>query len=351
MRHGTRIPGTRRMNGRRLSRMGVVYRAVDLNLGREVAIKVLPDAILHDPERRNRLLHEARAASTLEHPHIAVIHEVGDDNGVTFIAMELIRGEKLSDVVRRAPLPLGRALTLAIEIAEGLGRAHDKGIVHRDLKPGNVMLTDEGHAKVIDFGLAKVIEPIDSAAATISVTGPRTESGVVLGTAAYMSPEQARGGRVDHRSDIFALGVTLYETGIPGRVEPRHHARDPLPAGATAARDRRVCRSDRRGAADHQQVHREGSRRSFSGHEGPRRRFACDQAASRFCAFNRRHFGAIPGGGDNTHRSPTIPAGCDSGHPRRGGRHRSRGALVERQQTVIEGTIGDAGGRRAVLRK
>jgi len=216
------------MNGRRLSHyelieeisrggMGVVYRAVDLNLGREVAIKVLPDAILHDPERRNRLLHEARAASTLEHPHIAVIHEVGDDNGVTFIAMELIRGEKLSDVVRRAPLPLGRALTLAIEIAEGLGRAHDKGIVHRDLKPGNVMLTDEGHAKVIDFGLAKVIEPIDSAAATISVTGPRTESGVVLGTAAYMSPEQARGGRVDHRSDIFALGVTLYEmlTGRP----------------------------------------------------------------------------------------------------------------------------------------
>jgi tetratricopeptide (TPR) repeat protein/TolB-like protein/predicted Ser/Thr protein kinase len=216
------------MTGRRLSHydlveeisrggMGVVYRAVDVNLGREVAIKVLPDDILHDSGRRTRLLQEARAASTLEHPHIAVIHEVGEDEGVTFIAMELIRGEKLSDCLQRGPLPLARALTLAIEIAEGLARAHDKAIVHRDLKPANVMVTDEGHAKVIDFGLAKVVERVDSAAATASIGGPRTESGIVLGTAAYMSPEQARGARVDQRSDIFALGVTLYEmlTGRP----------------------------------------------------------------------------------------------------------------------------------------
>ena len=191
--------------------MGVVYRAVDVNLGREVAIKILPDDILHDAGRRTRLLQEARAASTLEHPHVAVIHEVGEDDGVTFIAMELIRGEKLSDALARGPLPLARALTLAVEIAEGLARAHDKGIVHRDLKPANVMVTDDGHAKVIDFGLAKMVERADSAAATMSVAAPRTESGIVLGTAAYMSPEQARGLPVDQRSDVFALGVTLYE--------------------------------------------------------------------------------------------------------------------------------------------
>jgi serine/threonine protein kinase/TolB-like protein/tetratricopeptide (TPR) repeat protein len=192
--------------------MGIVYRGVDVNLGREVAIKVLPDALVHDTAQRERLLHEARAASALEHPHIAVIHEVGEADGVTFIAMELIRGEKLSQILSRGPLPPGRALTLAVEVAEGLARAHEKGIIHRDLKPANVMVSDDGHAKIIDFGLAKV-EPVSVSdeAATASIHGPRTERGLILGTAAYMSPEQARGGRVDHRSDIFAFGVMLYE--------------------------------------------------------------------------------------------------------------------------------------------
>ena len=196
--------------------MGIVYRATDLNLGREVAIKVLPDALLHDPTRRERLLHEARAAAALEHPHIGVIHEVGESDGITFIAMELIRGEKLSETLTRGPLPQARALALATEIAEGLSRAHDKGIVHRDLKPANIIVTDDGHAKIIDFGLAKLVEQVSGDAATASIHGPRTEAGVVLGTAAYMSPEQARGSRVDHRSDIFALGATLYEM-IAGR--------------------------------------------------------------------------------------------------------------------------------------
>jgi TolB-like protein/predicted Ser/Thr protein kinase len=216
------------MTGKRLSHyeiveeisrggMGVVYRAVDVNLGREVAIKVLPDELVQDAGRRERLLLEARAASALEHPHIAVIHEVGDADGVTFLAMELIRGEKLSAVLSRGPLPQTRALSLAIEVAEGLARAHEKGIVHRDLKPANVMITDDGHAKVIDFGLVKLLEPVGDDAATASVGAPRTEAGLVLGTAAYMSPEQARGARVDHRSDVFALGVMLYEmlTGRP----------------------------------------------------------------------------------------------------------------------------------------
>ncbi|HEX6322543.1 MAG TPA: FlgO family outer membrane protein [Vicinamibacterales bacterium] len=197
--------------------MGVVYRATDVQLGRDVALKVLPEDLLHDAERRERLLHEARAASALEHPHIAVIHEVGEADGVTFIAMELIRGEKLADLLARGPLRAARALELAIETAEGLARAHETGVVHRDLKPANVMVTEDGHAKIIDFGLAKVAMPASSDAATVSVRNPRTAEGVVVGTAAYMSPEQARGDQVDRRSDIFALGLTMYEmaTGRP----------------------------------------------------------------------------------------------------------------------------------------
>ena len=216
------------MVGRRLSHyevigeisrggMGVVYRARDVRLGREVALKVLPPDLGHDPERRSRLVQEARAAAHLEHPHIAVIHEVDDVDGLTFIAMELVRGEKLADVLARGPLPLNRALDLALEVAEGLARAHEKAIVHRDIKPANVMVSDEGHAKIIDFGLAKLTEPASEEAATASVGRAPTEPGVVLGTAAYMSPEQARGARVDHRTDVFSLGVTLFEmvTGRP----------------------------------------------------------------------------------------------------------------------------------------
>ena len=204
--------------------MGVVYRAVDLNLGREVALKVLPDDLIHDPVRRERLLREARAASALEHPHIAVIHEVGEADGITFIAMELIRGAKLSDVLGGGALGPTRALDLVIEIAEGLGRAHEKAIVHRDLKPANVMVTDDGHAKIIDFGLAKLVEPINHEAATASARIGDTDAGVILGTAAYMSPEQARGAPVDHRTDVFALGVTLYEvvTGRPAYQGQSH---------------------------------------------------------------------------------------------------------------------------------
>src|SRR5262245_40978566 len=124
--------------------MGVVYRASDVNLGRDVALKVLPEDLVHDDERRKRLLQAARAASALEHPHIAVIHEVGEAAGTTFIAMELIRGEKLSETLLRGPLPPARALSLATEIAEGLARAHETGIVHRDVKPANIMVTADG---------------------------------------------------------------------------------------------------------------------------------------------------------------------------------------------------------------
>jgi len=192
--------------------MGIVYRALDLTLNRDVALKVLPPELVADAERRRRFIQEAQAAAALEHPHIAVIHEVGEAEGVTFIAMELIRGEKLRDAIARERLPLSRSLELATEVAEGLGWAHDKGIVHRDLKPANIMLSESGHAKIIDFGLAKLVEPLGGDSSAIETRLQKeTDPGIIMGTVSHMSPEQARGGKVDHRSDIFTFGIVLYE--------------------------------------------------------------------------------------------------------------------------------------------
>ncbi|MDP1839946.1 MAG: serine/threonine-protein kinase, partial [Reyranella sp.] len=190
--------------------MGVVYRATDTRLNRDVALKVLPHEVTSDDDGRRRFLREAQAASALEHPHIAVIHGADEVDGVAYIAMELIRGEKLSDLLTRGKLPAARSLELAAEIAAGLARAHEKGIVHRDLKPANVMVTDEGHAKIIDFGIAKLIE-VSSTAGAHTKTSHDTGVGVVLGTMTYMSPEQARAEAVDHRSDIFSFGILLHE--------------------------------------------------------------------------------------------------------------------------------------------
>jgi tetratricopeptide (TPR) repeat protein/TolB-like protein/predicted Ser/Thr protein kinase len=198
--------------------MGIVYRAVDLRLNREVALKVLPDDLVADPDRRRRFVREAQAASALEHPHIAVIHEIDEADGVTFIAMEMVRGEPLSDVLARRSLPTVRSLDLAIEVAEGLARAHDTGIVHRDIKPANIMVSDDGHAKIIDFGLAKLIEPERGYLETAETRSQQaTGPGAVLGTAGYMSPEQVSGERVDGRSDVFSFGVMLYEM-LAGRL-------------------------------------------------------------------------------------------------------------------------------------
>jgi tetratricopeptide (TPR) repeat protein/predicted Ser/Thr protein kinase len=190
--------------------MGVVYRATDTRLNRDVALKVLPHDVVIDDDVRRRFLKEAQSASALEHPHIAVIHGADEVDGIAYIAMELIRGEKLSELLARHRLPSARSLELAAEIASGLGRAHEKGIVHRDLKPANVMVTDEGHAKIIDFGIAKLIE-VSATAGAQTQTGRDTGVGVVLGTMTYMSPEQARGETVDHRSDIFSFGIVLHE--------------------------------------------------------------------------------------------------------------------------------------------
>ncbi len=199
--------------GEELSRggMGVVYRATDTRLHRDVALKVLPEDLTHDAERKRRFIQEAQAASALEHPHIAVIHDVDEADGLTFIAMELIRGHKLTDVLARQRLPAARSLELATEVASGLARAHERGIVHRDLKPSNIMVTDEGHSKIIDFGIAKLLEHGDALTRAPKAERDETAPGVVLGTTAYMSPEQARGGEVDHRSDIFSLGIVLHE--------------------------------------------------------------------------------------------------------------------------------------------
>jgi len=221
---GLPLPGQQLAPGRRIGQyeiveaigaggMGEVYRAVDTRLHRDVALKVLPPALVSNPARRARFVQEARAASALEHPHIAVVHEIGEADAITFIVMELVRGEPLAAVVSRGPIPPGQAIDLAVEIAEGLARAHDIGIVHRDLKPANVMITADGHVKIIDFGLAKLTTSTDADEATGSfdVADGLTEAGVVVGTAAYMSPEQAQGAAADHRSDIFTFGVVLHE--------------------------------------------------------------------------------------------------------------------------------------------
>jgi serine/threonine protein kinase/tetratricopeptide (TPR) repeat protein len=198
--------------------MGIVYRALDLNLDREVALKVLPPELVADSERKRRFVQEAKAAAKLEHPNIAVVYEIDESEGETFVVMELIHGEKLRDTLQRRRLPLDRSLELAAEIAEGLSCAHEKGIVHRDLKPANVMVTEQGHAKIIDFGLAKLLEPLGKQGSEVSTAlREETSSGKVMGTVSYMSPEQARGEKVDHRSDIFSFGIVVYEmlTGEP----------------------------------------------------------------------------------------------------------------------------------------
>jgi serine/threonine protein kinase len=197
--------------------MGIVYRALDVKLNREVALKVLPPGLLSDVERKRRFVQEAQAAAALKHPNVAVVHEIDEVDGETFIAMELIEGKILSETLERGPLPLGNALRIGREIAEGLAKAHEKGIVHRDLKPSNVMLTEDGHGKIIDFGLAKLVEPL-SGGGSIAETAVRQETaaGTLLGTIGYMSPEQVRGREIDHRSDIFSFGTVLYEM-ISGR--------------------------------------------------------------------------------------------------------------------------------------
>ena len=194
--------------------MGEVYRARDLLLNREVAIKILPKSLMQtDPSSRQRFVQEAKATAALDHPYIATIFDIGEEHGITFIAMELIRGEELADLLGKGPLDIEQTLNFATEIVEGLAFAHDVGIVHRDLKPSNVMVKSGGlHIKIIDFGLAKLTQPLPEVDEEETAERAHSLPGQVKGTLAYMSPEQARGLELDHRSDIFScicLPLTL----------------------------------------------------------------------------------------------------------------------------------------------
>jgi serine/threonine-protein kinase len=197
--------------------MGEVYLAEDTRLGRHVALKFLPASFQYDPERRERFLREARAASALHSPNIAAIYDIGEHDGAQFIAMEYVEGELLSRKVESGALDLLEALSITLQIAEALDDAHASGIVHRDIKSSNIIVTERGLVKVLDFGLAKIIHPHQEEDKERTLMfGKETSPGAVLGTAAYMSPEQARGLIVDHRSDLFSLGVVLYEL-VTGR--------------------------------------------------------------------------------------------------------------------------------------
>jgi serine/threonine protein kinase len=194
--------------------MGEVYLAHDARLGRDVAIKVLPAAYASDADRLRRFEQEARAASALNHPAIVTVHDFGTADAQPYLCMELVKGNTLRTIMAEGSLPMRRWLSIAAQIADGLAKAHEAGIVHRDLKPENVMVTPDGHAKILDFGLAKLIETTNQDAATVASGG--TNPGTVLGTAGYMSPEQALGRPADARSDQFSFGTLLYEM-VTGR--------------------------------------------------------------------------------------------------------------------------------------
>src|SRR5580693_4595272 len=189
--------------------MGEVYRARDTRLERIVAVKILPPHLSSDPVRKQRFEREAKTISSLNHPHICVLHDVGHQDGIDYLVMECVEGETLAKRLEKGPLPLDQALKYGAQIADGLDKAHRSGVVHRDLKPGNIMLTATG-AKLLDFGLAKPAASLASAATLTAVqAAPVTEEGTIVGTFQYMSPEQVEGKELDGRSDIFSLGTVL----------------------------------------------------------------------------------------------------------------------------------------------
>jgi serine/threonine protein kinase len=200
--------------------MGEVYRATDSKLARSIALKLLPETFARDVERAARFEREARVLASLNHPHIAAIYGLEESGDRKFLVMELVEGETLAERIAHGAIPLEEALKIAVQIAEALELAHEKGVVHRDLKPANIKITPDGKVKVLDFGLAKAYET-DAPNALLSnspaLSMAATHAGVILGTAAYMSPEQAKGRTVDRRTDIFALGCVLYEM-LTGRA-------------------------------------------------------------------------------------------------------------------------------------
>jgi predicted ATPase/tRNA A-37 threonylcarbamoyl transferase component Bud32 len=226
--------------------MGEVYKARDTRLGREVAIKVLPAEMSRDPERLSRFEQEARSASALNHPNIVTIHDIGQADSVSYISMELVEGRSLREILSSGALPVRRLLGIAVQIAEGLAKAHAAGIVHRDLKPENLMVSNDGFLKILDFGLAKLSAPAtEELSGALTMAGPQTGAGVVLGSVGYMSPEQASGRALDFRSDQFSLGCVLYEMATGRKAFRKETAvetlaailrEEPEPAGSVNAR-------------------------------------------------------------------------------------------------------------------
>jgi serine/threonine-protein kinase len=230
--------------------MGEVYRAEDTSLKREVAIKVLPEQFTKDPQRLARFGREAQLLASLNHPNIAAIHSFEHSDDIHFLVLELVEGETLAERVAKGPLPVEEALEVCRQIAEGVEAAHEKGVIHRDLKPANVKVTPEGKVKILDFGLAKAFDggtPATDISQSPTLTEEMTRAGVILGTAAYMSPEQAKGKPVDKRADIFAFGAVLYEclTG-KGRLRAKVLLK-PLQQCSRLSRTGRDCQRTRRG--------------------------------------------------------------------------------------------------------
>src|SRR6266581_263865 len=207
--------------------MGVVYRAEDTQLGRHVALKFLPEELTADRHSLERFMREARAAASLAHPHICTIHEIGENNGQHFIVMELLEGATLEQYINEKPLPTNEVLGLGIQITDALEAAHHKGIVHRDIKPANIFVTSRGEAKILDFGLAKVLPAKRQGAQPgqeLPTADSLTRSGSAMGTIAYMSPEQVRGEELNGRSDLFSFGSVLYEMATGKRAFSGHTA-------------------------------------------------------------------------------------------------------------------------------
>jgi serine/threonine protein kinase len=226
--------------------MGVVYRARDTHLDRFVAIKVLPPDKVADADRKQRFVQEAKAASALNHPGIVTIYDIRSQAGIDFIVMEYAPGRTLDHVIPPKGLGIGQALRFGVQIADALSTAHEAGIIHRDLKPSNVMVTEDNRIKILDFGLAKLLDRTDAAADARTRSVPMTEAGVVVGTAAYMSPEQAEGRKVEARSDIFSFSSVLDEmvqsTAVVGDSSPSDWRRCSTTTPRRRARSPHRCR-------------------------------------------------------------------------------------------------------------